>query len=98
MLGAPFLNDYYQVYDLTRNQIGLVPSIYATSFTPQDRFGGMYDKIVLLSMLVFGLFLTSIMRFSHTYCCGNKYDKNANDYVPEEERQLLEGDGDQAGI
>ena len=28
MLGSPFLNDYYQVYDMTRNQIGLVPSSY----------------------------------------------------------------------
>lgn len=31
VLGTPFLNDYYQVYDMQRNQIGLVPSIYATA-------------------------------------------------------------------
>ncbi len=31
MLGSPFLNDYYQVYDMTRNQIGLVRSIYMTN-------------------------------------------------------------------
>lgn len=28
VLGSPFLNDYYQVYDMTRNQIGLVPTVY----------------------------------------------------------------------
>ena len=28
ILGAPFLNDFYQVYDLDRNQMGLVPNIY----------------------------------------------------------------------
>ena len=26
VIGTPFLDDYYQVYDMTRNQIGLVPS------------------------------------------------------------------------
>lgn len=29
ILGSPFLNDYYQIYDMKRNQVGLVPSIYA---------------------------------------------------------------------
>jgi hypothetical protein len=28
ILGTPFLNLFYQVYDMRRNQVGLVPSIY----------------------------------------------------------------------
>lgn len=31
ILGAPFLSDFYQVYDLQRNQVGLVPSKYINS-------------------------------------------------------------------
>ena len=29
VLGTPFMNNYYQVYDVKRNQVGFVPSIYA---------------------------------------------------------------------
>lgn len=31
VLGSPFLNDFYQVYDLDRNQVGLVPSAYVNT-------------------------------------------------------------------
>jgi len=31
ILGTPFLNLFYQVYDMRRNQVGLVPSIYANN-------------------------------------------------------------------
>ena len=31
ILGTPFLADFYQVYDLRRNQIGLVPSAYVNN-------------------------------------------------------------------
>ena len=29
ILGGAFLNDFYQIYDMKRNQVGLVPSKYA---------------------------------------------------------------------
>jgi hypothetical protein len=31
ILGSPFLADYYQVYSLDRNQVGLVPSVHANA-------------------------------------------------------------------
>ena len=31
ILGTPFLNLFYQVYDMDRNQVGLVPSIYVNN-------------------------------------------------------------------
>ena len=38
VIGTPFLNDYYQVYDQTRNQIGLVPSIYTNPYNDDGLF------------------------------------------------------------
>jgi hypothetical protein len=34
ILGAPFLSDYYQVYDIKRSQMGLVPSAYVNDGYP----------------------------------------------------------------
>lgn len=42
-------------------------------------------------MLVFALILTTFLRLTHTYCCGNYYEQAAKDDgdLPDEERQLL---------
>ena len=56
VLGSPFLNDYYQVYDMTRNQIGLVPSVYtnpspnAITLPNADNVDELPTKIFVLSL------------------------------------------------
>lgn len=56
VLGSPFLNDYYQVYDMTRNQIGLVPSAYtnpspnAITVPNADNVDELPTKVVVLSL------------------------------------------------
>jgi len=32
VIGSPFLSDFYQVYDMTRNQMGLVPSLFTNPY------------------------------------------------------------------
>merc|ERR1711862_958734 len=56
VLGSPFLNDYYQVYDMTRNQIGLVPSTYtnpspnAINLPNADNVDEVQTKVFVLSV------------------------------------------------
>lgn len=56
VLGSPFLNDYYQVYDMTRNQIGLVPSTYtnpspsAINLPNADNVDELQTKVFVLSV------------------------------------------------
>lgn len=56
VLGSPFLNDYYQVYDMTRNQIGLVPSAYtnpspsAVNLPNADNVDEVQTKVFVLSV------------------------------------------------
>jgi hypothetical protein len=38
VIGTPFLDDYYQVYDQERSQIGLVPSIFTNPYNDDGRF------------------------------------------------------------
>ena len=38
VIGTPFLNDYYQVYDQERNQMGLVPSVFTNPYNDEGLF------------------------------------------------------------
>jgi hypothetical protein len=78
VLGSPFLNDYYQVYDIQRNQIGLVPSIYANP-SPQnmtvpqaDNVDEKFTNVFCLCLYASFLFLTVIVRIIVPKCCINK--------------------------
>ena len=68
MLGSPFLNDFYQVYDLDRNQIGLVPSNYSNPNTDSitvaqaDNVDEKFTRIFIISFIVLCFLFAQITR------------------------------------
>lgn len=68
VLGSPFLNDYYQVYDMTRNQIGLVPSAYTNPNPSQatvpnaENIDELQSKIFVIAIGVTLYILSQIVR------------------------------------
>ena len=67
VLGSPFLNSYYQIYDMSRNQMALVPSIYMNNADSMSIKVPTYTedwiKITFICMLVSGTILSSVLRF-----------------------------------
>ena len=68
VLGSPFLNDFYQVYDLDRNQIGLVPSNYSNPNTDSitvaqaDNVDEKFTRIFIISFIVLCFLFAQITR------------------------------------
>ena len=66
VLGSPFLNDYYQVYDMNRHQVGLVPSAFANNPTHQNipvpMFVEAWIKGILIAGLAIGIVLSFLIR------------------------------------
>ena len=69
ILGAPFLDDYYQVYSLDRNVVGLVPSIdvnpengegYYTSSKPENVHED--DRLIIIIISCLALFFGGVFR------------------------------------
>ena len=54
ILGTPFLNDFYQVYDLKRNQVGLAPSKYTQNMQVPKNVDETFTcrLLVVVSLLV----------------------------------------------
>ena len=48
ILGTPFLNDFYEVYDLKRNQVGLAPSKYTQDMQVPKNVDETFTKRLLL--------------------------------------------------
>jgi hypothetical protein len=66
ILGLPFLNDFYQVYDMKRNQIGLVPSKYTNNnpelllqIPPESK--DETPRFWIIVMSCFGVFLITFL-------------------------------------
>ena len=70
IIGAPFLDDFYQVYDLQRNQVGLVPSIYVNApndegifaSSPPESVDMKKTKPIVLWLLVGGWLIAAFLR------------------------------------
>lgn len=68
IFGTPFLNYYYQVYDLRRNQIGLVPSIYSNPTDDQltveiaKKVNEELVKTLVILALIIGICFTFVFR------------------------------------
>ncbi len=70
IIGAPFLNDFYQVYDLQRNQVGLVPSIFVNApndegifaSSPPESVDMKKTKPIILWLLVGGWMIAASLR------------------------------------
>lgn len=67
VFGTPFLNDYYQVYDNERNQMGLVPSALvneedATLINPPYSTDEEFSKDIRLYCSLGFIIVTLILR------------------------------------
>ena len=60
ILGTPWLNNFYQVYSIDKNQIGLVPSIYAGDGVTVETVSSFNLFVSLISFVV--LILTCFTR------------------------------------
>lgn len=83
ILGAPFLDDYYQVYHLEKNMVGLVPSVY----TNDDGFYASslpenvreYDREIIIALSIIGLLFAPIFRNGvYSPCYASTFDKINN--------------------
>lgn len=87
ILGSPFLNQYYQVYDMARNQMGMVPNIHvnnlqATEVTVPYSIDIIESKLIIICLSFLFLLSTSI---------GRKFiqgKSNINGYLREDLIQL----------
>jgi len=91
VLGAPFLNDFYQVYNLEKNTIGLVPSVNTNPETADNFYYSSkpenveeFDRILVIIICVVALILGAIFRngvfqpaYSSTFAAINKPDDYA---------------------
>lgn len=67
IMGTPFLNYFYQIYDLRNLQVGLVPNIYVNNQTnPQtvrvESIDTFQTKTIILSFSAFSLIFTTVWR------------------------------------
>ena len=100
LLGTPFLNLFYQVYDMKRNQVGLVPSIYVNNQHTRDldpvidTDNGTSKNIIIICGLL-SLFLTlparAILRRKHRHAKTGKdhhYTKITPTFTSPEDNNL----------
>lgn len=83
ILGAPFLDDYYQVYNLEKAKVGLVPSVeindegnYASS-KPENVHDS--DRTIIIAISIIGLVFAAIFRNGvYSPCYASTYDRINN--------------------
>ena len=99
VLGAPFLSDWYQVYDLKRSQMGLVPSIYVNNETtplkqiPPESLDEMFTKLMVTILLSSALIIVSLTRnvlYQRVFVYKDieKYEDGEKDYY----ESLIDGE------